>query len=67
MKKVLFNLTEEQYERLGRLAKSMGISKSEAMRRAIEIYQMIKEAKQEGAEITRKEKDGSERLIEFVG
>lgn len=67
MKKVLFNLTEEQYERLGNLAKSMGISKSEAMRRAIEIYQMIKEAKQEGAEITRKEKDGSERLIEFVG
>ena len=67
MKKVLFNLTEEQYERLGNLAKSMGVSKSEAMRRAIEIYQMIKEAKQEGAEITRKEKDGSERLVEFVG
>ncbi len=67
MKKVLFNLTEEQYERLGNLAKSMGVSKSEAMRRAIEIYQMIKEAKKEGAEITRKEKDGTERLVEFVG
>lgn len=67
MKKVLFNLTDEQYERLGNLAKSMGASKSEALRRAIELYQFFKEAKLEGAEFTRRDKDGTERIVEIIG
>ena len=67
MKKVLFNLTEEQYERLAKLAKSMGVSKSEAMRRTIELYLFVKEAKAEGAEFSRKDKDGTERFVEIIG
>jgi predicted DNA-binding protein len=67
MKKVLFNLTEEQYERLSRLAKAMGVSRSEALRRTIELYAMFKEAKEEGAEFTREDKDGSRRIVEIIG
>ncbi len=67
MKKVLFNLSEEQYERLGKLAKSMGVSKSEAMRRTIELYLLFKEAKEEGAEFSRKDKDGTEKFFEIIG
>ena len=67
MKKVLFNLSEEQYDRLAKLAKSMGVSKSEAMRRTIELYSFVKEAKAEGAEFSRKDKDGTERFVEIIG
>jgi predicted DNA-binding protein len=67
MKKVLFNLTDEQNERLERLAKSMGVSKSEALRRTIELYLMFKEAKEEGAEFTRRDKAGRERVVEILG
>ena len=67
MKKVLFNLSEEQYDRLAKLAKSMGVSKSEAMRRTIELYLFVKEAKAEGAEFSRKDKDGTERFVEIIG
>jgi predicted DNA-binding protein len=67
MKKVLFNLTDEQNERLERLAKSMGVSKSEALRRTIELYVMFKEAKVEGAQFTREDKDGTRRLVEIIG
>ncbi len=67
MKKVLFNLTDEQYERLGNLTKSMGVTKSEAMRRTIELYLVMKEAKQEGAEISRRDKDGTKRIMEIIG
>lgn len=67
MKKVLFNLTEVQYERLDKLAQSMGTTKSEALRRAIELYRFFNEAKNEGAEFTRRDKDGSERIVEIIG
>ncbi len=67
MKKVLFNLTEAQYERLDNLARAMGVTRSEALRRAIEVYHFIKEAKNEGDEITRKDKDGNERVVEIIG
>jgi predicted DNA-binding protein len=67
MKKVLFNLTDEQNERLERLAKKMGVSKSEALRRTVELYLMFKEAKEEGAEFTRQDKDGTRRLVEIIG
>lgn len=67
MKKVLFNLTDEQNERLERLASSMGVSKSEALRRTIELYLMFKEGKEEGAEFTRRDADGRERIVEVLG
>ncbi|MBI4082775.1 MAG: ribbon-helix-helix protein, CopG family [Candidatus Lambdaproteobacteria bacterium] len=67
MKKVLFNLTEEQYARLERLADRMGVSKSEALRRAIELYQYVKEAQKEGAEITKRSKEGQEKVVEILG
>ncbi len=38
MKKVIFNLTEKQDERLGKLAKKLDVSKAEALRIAIELY-----------------------------
>lgn len=67
MKKVLFNLTDEQNERLERIAASMGVSKSEALRRTIELYLLFKEAKEEGAEFTRRDLDGRERIWEVIG
>ncbi|KKL71536.1 hypothetical protein LCGC14_2093930 [marine sediment metagenome] len=47
MKEVIFNLTEEQDERLARLAKKMGVDKTEALRRAIELYRLIEEQRKE--------------------
>jgi len=67
VKKVLFNLTDEQNERLERIAASMGVSKSEALRRTIELYLLFKEAKEEGAEFTRRDLDGRERIWEVIG
>jgi predicted DNA-binding protein len=67
MKKVLFNLTEDQYERLQTLSNELGMSKSETLRRAIVLYQMIKEAQQEGAEFTKRDKAGDEKIVEFIG
>lgn len=67
MKKVIFNLTEEQNERLESLARRMGVSKSEAMRRAIELYRNFREAKEEGVEFTKRDKDGNERVVEIIG
>ena len=67
MKKVLFNLSEEQYDRLAKLAKSMGVSKSEAMRRAIELYMLFKQWKAEDEEIIRRSKGGTERFVEIIG
>jgi hypothetical protein len=45
----------------------MGVSKSEALRRTVELYLMFKEAKEEGAEFTRQDKDGTRRLVEIIG
>jgi predicted DNA-binding protein len=67
MKKVLFNLTEEQHSRLEQLAKRMGVSKSEALRRAVEIYQIIKDAQAEGAEIRKRSKNGEEIVVQIIG
>jgi len=67
MKKVLFNLTDEQHRRLEDLARRMGVSKSEALRRAIEIYQIVKDAQAEGEEIRKRSKDGEETIVQIVG
>lgn len=67
MKKVLFNLTEEQHRRLEELAKRMGVSKSEALRRAVEIYQIIKDAQAEGSEIRKRSKSGEETVVQIIG
>ena len=67
MKKVRFNLTEAQYERLSRLAKAMGVSRSEALRYVVEVYVIMKEAEREGANIAHERKDGTRRLVEIVG
>ena len=67
MKKVLFNLSEEQYEELGKLAKQMGISRSEALRRAMELYAIVKKAKAEGDEIRKHTKGGEEVVMEVLG
>lgn len=67
MKKVIFNLTEEQDEKLGSFAKKMGVSKSEALRRSIELYHFFKEAQQEGSKFKRQDKDGQESFIEIIG
>ena len=67
MKKVLFNLTESQFERLDELAKKMGVSRSEALRRAMELYAIMKKAKDEGDEIRKRTKGGEEVVVEFVG
>lgn len=67
MKKVIFNLTEEQDARLGKLAKHMGVTKSEALRRSIELYHFFKEAQQEGSKFKRLDKDGVESFVEIIG
>lgn len=40
MSKVVFNLSEEQFARLDRLAKRLGVSRVEALRQSIELYQI---------------------------
>lgn len=67
MKKLLFNLTDEQYEELAQLAKQMGVSKSEALRRAIILYEAVKQAQREGSELRRVDRDGTERLVQLIG
>ena len=67
MKKVLFNLTEAQHQKLEELAKRMGVSKSEALRRSVEIYMIIKDAQAEGDEIRRRHKDGEETVVQVIG
>ena len=67
MKKVLFNLTDEQHTQLEGLAKKMGVSKSEALRRSIAIYQFVKDAEEEGAEIRKRSKDGEETVVQVLG
>ena len=63
MKKVLFNLTEDQYERLGRLAKAMGCSKSTALRRSLELYLLMKRWDEEDKKIIARDKNGVEELL----
>ena len=67
MKKVLFNLTDEQHEKLKALAARMGVSKSEALRRAVEIYMFVKDAYEEGGEIRMRNKDGEESVVQIIG
>ena len=67
MKKVLFNLTEEQYGKLEALAARMGVSKSEALRRALEIYQIVKSAQEDGAEFRKRSKDGEDTIVQIIG
>ena len=67
MKKVIFNLSEEQDERLGKLAKRMGVTKSDALRRAIELYHLVKEFQEEGIELRKRTKEGEETIVEFIG
>ena len=67
MKKVIFNLTDEQDEKLGRFAKHMGVSKSEALRRAIELYHFVKESQLAGSKFKRQDKDGQESFVEIIG
>ena len=67
MKKVIFNLSEEQDERLGKLAKKMGVTKSDALRRAIDLYQFVKEAQADGSVFKKQSKDGEESFIEIIG
>jgi predicted DNA-binding protein len=67
MKKVLFSLSEDQYEKLEMLAKRMGVSKSEALRRAVEIYKFIKDAQAEGAEIRKRDRKGGEISVQILG
>jgi predicted DNA-binding protein len=67
MKRVIFNLSEEQDARLTELADRMGVSKAEALRRAIEIYQFIKDAQEGGDEIRTRGKDGKETTLRIVG
>lgn len=66
MKKVIFNLSDEQDARLKKLAKRMGVSKSEALRQAIELYQIFREAQLKGDEIRKRNKDGEETLIQIL-
>jgi len=42
-KKVLFHLTDEQYARLDKLATDMGVTRAEALQRAITLYQREQE------------------------
>jgi hypothetical protein len=67
MKKVLFNLTDEQFARLKKLADRMGVSTSEALRRSIQVYQFVKESQQKGAEIHARSKDGKDTVVEIIG
>ena len=67
MKKVLFNLTEEQVECLDALSKKMGVSRSEALRRAMELYAIMKIAKDQGDEIRKRTKGGEDVVIGIVG
>jgi predicted transcriptional regulator len=67
MKKVLFNLSEDQYQKLEELAERMGVSKSEALRRAVEIYKFIKDAQAEGSEIRKRDKKGGEISVQILG
>ena len=66
MKKVIFNLSDEQDARLKKLAKRMGVSKSEALRQAIELYQIFREAQQKGDEIRKRNKGGEETIIQIL-
>jgi len=66
MKKVIFNLSDEQDARLTKLAKRMGMSKSEALRQAIELYHIFREAQKKGDEIRKRNKDGEETLIQIL-
>lgn len=67
MKKLLFNLTEDQFDSLEQLAQQMGVSKSEALRRAIGLYEAVKRALREGSELRLADKDGSERVVQLIG
>lgn len=67
MKKVLFQLTDDQYARLQGLASRMGVTTSEALRRAIDVYQFIKEAQEEGAEIRKRSKSGEDSVVHIIG
>ncbi|MDH4120980.1 MAG: ribbon-helix-helix domain-containing protein [Deltaproteobacteria bacterium] len=66
MKKVLFNLTEDQYKRLEALAKKQGVTKSEALRRALELYQLFRQTEKEGGEWRKKSKDGQETIMQVL-
>jgi len=67
MKRVVFHLTDEQYERLKALAKRMGVSKKEALRRAVEIYQIIREVRQESAERRENGNEEERGFVEIIG
>ncbi len=46
MKKAIFTLMDEQYARLEKLAAKQGVSKAEALRRAIILWHLIENGKE---------------------
>ncbi len=67
MKKVLFHLTEEQYAKLKVLARRMGVSKPEALRRAVEITMFIRDQCEEMRKRPARRKEGEKRVVEIIG
>lgn len=67
MKRVVFNLTDEQDARLERIARNMGVSKPEALRYALELYRTIKETQDEEAEPASQEGGTSRSVVEILG
>ena len=65
MKRVLFHLTEEQYQRLGKLASRMGVSRSEALRYAIEVYAFVKNSYEE-FDMGRERDAGEPTIVEVL-
>ncbi|KKK85920.1 hypothetical protein LCGC14_2768420 [marine sediment metagenome] len=66
MKKVIFNLTEEQDARLAKTAKRAGVSKSEFLRRALMLDWFLRENYLEGYEIVMR-KNGDEKTLVILG
>lgn len=67
MKRVVFNLTDEQDARLERIARNMGVSKPEALRYVLEFHQVMKESEAKAAEYRRTHEDASENIMEILG
>ena len=66
MKKILLNLTDEQFARLEALAAKMGVTKSEALRTAVRTYDVFRTAQERGDEWRRRSRSGEEVVVEFI-
>ena len=67
MKTVVFNLSKEDDARLTALAERLGMTKTAALRRGIEIHLMMRKWQDEGAKLRKIAPDGEVSTVEIIG